>query len=91
LAGYTPEEFVKIKENDYIAKKYFEDVYLKCEEDLKIKYILKLWMGFFKNGMNNISLNELNKVQEEDVRKLFNGDPDLEGFIIFLFEKGKLL
>ena len=48
-------------------------------------------MGFFKNGLNNISLNELNKVQEEDVRKLFNGDPDLEGFIIFLFEKGKLL
>ena len=91
LAGYTPEEFVKIKEDDYIAKKYFEDGYFKCEEDLKIKYILKLWMGFFKNGMNNISLNELNKVQEEDVRKLFNGDPDLEGFIIFLFEKGKLL
>ena len=91
LAVYTPEEFVKIKEDDYIAKKYFEDGYLKCEEDLKIKYISKLWMGFFKNGMNNISLNELNKVQEEDVRKLFNGDPDLEGFIIFLFEKGKLL
>ena len=90
LAVYTPEEFVKIITDDYIAKKNFEDGYLKCEEDMKEKYALELWMYLFKSGNKIIPLDKLDKVFEKNVRELFRGDPDLESFIRFLSLKGKL-
>ena len=90
LSVYTPEKLGDIMELDYKTKKAFEDGYYKCEEDMKEKYTLELWMGFYKNGIYNIPLNKLNKVREENIRKLFKDDPDLENFIQFLFQKGKL-
>ena len=90
LAAYTQEEFVKIIRDDYIAKKNFEDGYLKCEEDMKEKYALELWMYLFKSGNKIIPLDKLDKVLEKNVRELFRGDPDLESFIRFLSLKGKL-
>ena len=90
LSIYSPEKLSEIMEIDYKAKKFFEDGYYKCEEDMKEKYTLELWMGLYKNGVYNIPLYKLNKVKEKNVRELFKDEPNLDDFIQFLSQNGKL-
>ena len=70
-------------EIDYKAKKFFEDGYYKCEEDMKEKYTLELWMGLYKNGVYNIPLYKLNKVKEKNVRELLKDEPNLDNLFSF--------
>ena len=93
LSVYTPEKLGDIMEMEYKDQTLFEDGYYTCEEEMKEKYTLEFWMDLFKEGMIDkllIKLNKLNNVNEKHVRDLFKGDPDLEKFIKFLSEKGKL-
>ena len=90
LSIYSPEKLSEIMEIDYKAKKFFEDGYYKCEEDMKEKYTLELWMGLYKNGVYNIPLYKLNKVKEKNVRELLKDEPNLDNFIQFLSQNGKL-
>ena len=93
LSAYTPEELVNIMESQSIAQKNFEDGYNTAVEDMEEKSALKVWMILFKKGMIDElvdNLNLVNKVKEENVRKLYKDEPKLENFINFLSQKGKL-
>ena len=94
LSLYTPEELVNIMDLQDRAQKNFEDGYYTCEEEMKEKNALELWMDLFTEGMTNKlvnKLNKVNKVREENVRKLYKDEPELENFIKFLSQNGKLL
>ena len=93
LSTYTPEELENIMDLQSIAQKNFEDGYYTAVEDMQEKSALEVWMVFFKEGMINKlvnNLNKVNKVKEENVRKLYKDEPELENFINFLSQKGKL-
>ena len=93
MSAYTPEELENIMDLQSIAQKNFEDGYYTAVEDMQEKSALEVWMVFFKEGMINKlenNLNKVNKVKEENVRKLYKDEPELENFINFLSQKGKL-
>ena len=94
LSLYTPEELVNIMDLQDRAQKNFEDGYYTCEEEMKEKNALEVWMDLFTEGMTNKlvnKLNKVNKVREENVRKLYKDEPELENFIKFLSQNGKLV
>ena len=84
LSLYTPEKLVNIMELQDRDQKNFEDGYYTCEEEMKEKNALEVWMDLFTEGMTNKlvnKLNKVNKVREENVRKLYKDEPELENFI----------
>lgn len=94
LSVYTPEMLGDIMQMEYRDQKLFEDGYYTCEEKIKEQYALEFCLELFKEGMITKLSNKLNKmdnIDEQRVRELFKDDPDIEEFIKFLSEKGKLI